>query len=104
MNYAQFIVRHSAFRPCDPNTVNAVLAAAARELNETELGESYDEAHGLLAAHKLCLTPEGRNARMMIGEGASAITTFEYEFNKVTGRAITALSVVGGLGPVPACD
>lgn len=100
MTLAQFIVRHSAFAPVKPDTVQAVLDAAEKELNADELGEAYDEAHGLLTAHKLCLTPEGRNARMMVGSEHSPITTYQSEFNAVMARSITALSVTGGLRPV----
>jgi hypothetical protein len=100
MTYAKFIVRHGVFSSVKAETVQAVLDAAALELNATELGVNYDEAHGLLTANKLCLTPEGRNARMMVGEGPNAITTYEKEFRAVLSRSVTALSVTGGLGPV----
>jgi hypothetical protein len=74
------------------------LDRAATELNATAFGVAYDEAHGLLAAHKGAISPFGRNARMLNEHGNS---TYEVEFGKVCARAITALSVMGGEGRAP---
>lgn len=98
MQYAQFIVRHAEFKPAPPDTVQMVLDMAASELSADEIGEPYDEAHGLLAAHKLALSPFGRNARMVREDGT---TTYGDEFKAVMGRSITAASVVGGLALAP---
>lgn len=52
--------------------VTAALTSAAAETNATELGSAYDEAHGLLAAHKLAISPFGTNARMVDEKGTTA--------------------------------
>lgn len=100
MFYAQFIVRHAEFRPAPQETVVACLTAAANELSAAEIGLPYDEAHGLLAAHKLALSPFGRNARMVRDDGT---TTYGDEFKAVLGRSVLAASVVGGLVPILGC-
>lgn len=100
MFLAQFIIRHPEFRPVPTETIVAALDAAGKELNATEIGEPFDEAHGLLAAHKLALSPMGRNARMVRDDGTS---TYGDEFKAVLGRSVTAASVVGGLVPILGC-
>lgn len=89
MNLAGFRARFPEARTADDDLVNAVLAAAATELNSDEIGAPYDEAHGLLAAHKLALSPFGRMARMLNDEGES---TYQVEFHAVMSRAIVAVT------------
>lgn len=81
------------FGPIKDPVVQLVLDLAARELNAMELGSAYDEAHGLLAAHKLAISPHGRAARLVDDKGK---TTYENEFAAVVLRAVVPLTVVGG--------
>jgi hypothetical protein len=57
MNLATFRVQYPEFKSALDPFVQAFLDAAAREINPTELGEAYDNAHGLLTAHKLASRP-----------------------------------------------
>lgn len=91
MDLAAFRLRFPECRSADDPTVTAVLNAAATELNAVEIGAPFDEAHGLLAAHKLALSPFGRAARMLNDEGTS---TYFTEFTAVMGRAIVGIDCV----------
>lgn len=91
MILAAFRTRFPEFEEGSNGIVQACLDAAATELNATEIGTPFDEAHGLLAAHKLAISPFGRAARMLNDDGKS---TYEEEFCKVMARAVPTLTVV----------
>lgn len=95
MDYVTFREAYAEFKSAPPEVVLAALRRAATELNPTEIGAPFDEAHGLLTAHKLAISPYGRASRTVNDAGE---TTYEVEFGKVMRRAITALSVTGGTG------
>jgi hypothetical protein len=71
MDLAAFRARHPAFARSGDELVNAVLAAAALEMDVSVWGDSFDEGHGLLTAHKLATAPEGMNARLQTEKGKS---------------------------------
>lgn len=91
MLLATFRIRFGEFETAGDPLVQACLDAAATELNVTEIGAPFDEAHGLLAAHKLAISPYGRAARMLNEDGKS---TYETEFHNVMARAVPGLSAV----------
>jgi hypothetical protein len=91
VNLAAFRVRFPEISSAEDDIVNACLTAAANETSAEELGASYDEVHGLLAAHKLAISPYGRAARMLNDEGES---TYEAERCKVVARAVPGVTVV----------
>lgn len=64
MDLAAFRVRHPSFDRAGDALVQAVLDAAALELDAEIFDTNFDEAHGLLTAHKLSCAPEGKNARL----------------------------------------
>lgn len=90
MILSAFKTRFAEFRTADDTFVQAVLDEAATELNAGEIGGPYDAAHGLLAAHKLAISPFGRAARMLNDKGES---TYQGEFSAVMSRAITAIDI-----------
>jgi hypothetical protein len=90
MDLATFRVQYPEFKTALDPFVQAFLDAAAREINPTELGEAYDNAHGLLAAHKLAISPFGKQARMVNEDGS---TTYEKEYDAVLRRTVLALKV-----------
>lgn len=98
MDVTTFQTDYPEFRSAGVPLMQSWLDRAATELNAVAFGSAYDEAHGLLAAHKGAISPLGRAARMLNDDGMS---TYEVEFGKVCSRAITALSVVGGEALVP---
>lgn len=91
MLLAAFRVRFPEFETAGDPFVQAVLDEVAAELNAAEIGAAYDAAHGLLAAHKIAISPYGVAARMLNEEGKS---TYETEFAAVMGRAIPGLFAV----------
>lgn len=77
-----FKARWAEFAPQSDTLVDAVLAEAAAEVDERVYGASYDHAVGLLAAHKLAVSPFGQTARQ---EGADkSSTTYGDEFDRLT--------------------
>ena len=88
MILATFKLLCPEFRTTPDPTVQAFLDSAAKELNAAEIGDAYDEAHRLLTAHKIAISPLGTNARTLNDAGE---TTYETEFNKVMARAVIAL-------------
>jgi hypothetical protein len=89
LNLAAFRTRYPEFRTAGDSFVQSVLDQAAAELNAEEIGTPFDEAHGLLTAHKIAISPMGINARTLNDEGQ---TLYEVEFHKVMGRAVPALT------------
>jgi hypothetical protein len=85
---AAFRTRYPEFRTAPDPFVQAVLDSAATELNATEIGAPFDEAHGLLTAHKIAISPLGTNSRVLNDAGE---TTYQVELDRVLARAITAL-------------
>jgi hypothetical protein len=85
---AAFRARFPEFESAGDTFAQAVLDEAATELDATEIGDAYDAAHGLLAAHKMAISPFGVAARMLNDEGKS---TYEGEFSAVLARAIPCI-------------
>jgi hypothetical protein len=98
VDLATFQIDFPEFRTAGTPLIQSWLDRAATELSASAFGVAYDEAHGLLAAHKGAISPFGRAARMLNEQGNS---TYEVEFGKVCKRAITPLAVVGGESSVP---
>jgi hypothetical protein len=85
---ASFKSRWPEFVPIEDARVEAVLAEAALETDARVYGQSYDHAVGLLAAHKLAISPGGMQARLESKDGS---TTY--------GKERAALSRKRGGGP-----
>lgn len=98
MDITTFQNDYPEFRTAGVPLMQSWLDRAATELNAVAFGVAYDEAHGLLAAHKGAISPFGRAARMLNDKGSS---TYEAEFVKVCSRAITPLAVAGGESAAP---
>lgn len=90
MDLAGFRARFPEFRTAPDAVVTAALTAAAGETS-TDFGDSYDEAHGLLAAHKLAISPFGQSARMVSDKGE---TTYQRERDAVMARMIAPIAVI----------
>ena len=88
-----FKSRWSEFAPTPDSLVDAVLAEAFEEVDERVYGAKADHAVGLLAAHKLSVSPQGQQARLDPKEAGSAphgTTMYGLEFDAL------ARSVGGG--------
>ncbi len=98
MDPAALRIRFPELKSAADATLQAVLDAAAAELNADEIGAAYNEAWALLAAHKLAVSPYGRTARMLNDKGES---TYFTEFVAVLQRTVTPLTVAGGPCLIP---
>jgi hypothetical protein len=85
----QFRDRFPEFATAADALVTACLTAAAGETSATALGTAYDEAHGLLAAHKLAISPFGGMARLEAGKE----TTYQQERRALLERVIVPFDV-----------
>lgn len=89
MTLANFRIRFPEFTTAGDTLVQACLDASALETSSESLGLSYDEAHGLLAAHKLACSPFGGMARLE----KSNKTTYELERAAMMVRLLGPFSV-----------
>lgn len=71
MNLASFRVSFPEFSTATDPFVQVWLDAAATELDTDLCGTRYDEMHGLLAAHKIAVSPHGKNLRLVLPTGQS---------------------------------
>lgn len=71
MTRANFIVQFPEFAKTAVAHVEAILAAAALEIDAEVWGAKADQGQAYLAAHKLALSPFGNNAQLVAtGSGA----------------------------------
>lgn len=71
MDRATFIVQFPEFADTNAAQVEAILAAAALEIDVDVWEAKADQGQAYLAAHKLALSPFGNNAQMVAtGSGA----------------------------------
>lgn len=83
---ATFKARWAEFAPTADALVDAALAEAAEGCDERVLGAKYDHAVGLLAAHKLAVSPSGQQSRLDPKAGADTphgTTTHGAEFDAI---------------------
>lgn len=90
MDLTAFRVRFAEFKTTPSAFVQACLDAAALELDATELDTRYTEAHGMLAAHKICVSPYGTNARL---EKEPGHTVYSKELEAIFQRTVVPLLV-----------
>lgn len=92
MLLAAFRNRFPEFQTASDSLVQACLDVSALETSSESLGLNYDEAHGLLAAHKLAVSPFGGMARLE----KSTKTTYEVERTAMMTRLLGPFSVAVG--------
>lgn len=64
LSRADFLARHPEFARVPTAQIDIALADAVNGLDETVLGDEYDRACGLHAAHSLALSPAAQKARL----------------------------------------
>lgn len=74
--------RFPEFSDTDLSLVQACLDAAANEVDPDVFGDRINEAHGLLTAHKLGMSPMGMNARLVLKSGEIS-TTYWPQFQQL---------------------
>lgn len=94
MTSVEFLVLYPEFRNVSANIVETLLGYAQARLSRTVLGESFDEAVGLLTADMLATRPNAAQARPKGDEvtqyGRALRTLLE---STVTGAAISGVVV-----------
>lgn len=75
-------------------TVTLALSDAASELDARVFGDTHDQAVGLLAAHKLSVSPFGQQARLepKTGDGT---TTYLAELQRLTRKRAGGFWAIG---------
>ena len=89
-DHASFKARWTEFAPCPDSLVDAAIAEATEEVDARVYGAKADAAVGLLAAHKLSISPQGQQARLdpkAFGDGEHGTTTYGIEFDTITRNA-----------------
>ncbi len=75
-----FKARWTEFTPVADALVTSALAEATRECDARVFGTRIDDAIGLLAAHKLAISPQGQAARLVAKDGS---TTYGTEWARI---------------------
>jgi hypothetical protein len=71
MNLETFRLKYPEFRTASSAFVQSFLDDAATYLSRDVLGDQYDHAHGLKAAHLIATSPGGVMARMVAKDGTT---------------------------------
>lgn len=74
--------------------VTAALSDATSELDSRLFGSTFDQAVGLLAAHKLSISPFGQQARLEAKAG-DGTTTYLAEFNRLARKKCGGALAIG---------
>ena len=69
MDLVTFRLTYPELRSAPDTLVNTFLGQAARSVDQDLFGARYDDAHGYLTAHLICLSPYGKNARLASEKG-----------------------------------
>lgn len=71
MLLAAFRAQYPEFQTAGDTYVQTFLDAAGLEIDASIWGKLTDQAQGLLAAHKMCIAPNGQMARLQTDKGKS---------------------------------
>lgn len=93
-----FLRDYPEFRDTDVDVVAAALRDAALFNSASVLGDRYDAALGLYAAHLLSSAPFGTQARLAEKEGT---TTYLERWKTLAKQVAGGPHVVGDVGPPP---
>ena len=69
MNLAAFRIQYPEFRSAADAFVQVFLDSADLQLHATYWGTYRDQAHGLLTAHLISMSPSGQQARLQTDKG-----------------------------------
>lgn len=73
--------------------VNAMLTAAAEDIDPFVWGTKTDQGTGYLAAHKLAQSPYGQNVRLNAKDGN---TTYLLEYERIKRQVVVGAAFVAG--------
>lgn len=101
MTVAEFLERAPEFRTFKSNAPNgeariqAALDAATRRSDAAVFGDETDTAIYLLAAHLLCASPTGKDARL---KGEGFVSVYLQTRNELVGEKCPLLGTIADLG------
>lgn len=78
-----FRTLYSEFDRVEDATVDAKLAEAEDRLSEDYFGDRFDNAHGLMTAHLIAISPAGRQARLDPKKAEGNTTTYQRELGEL---------------------
>lgn len=95
MDLATFRAQYPEFMRAPDALVAGKLADAANRMDAALYADSYEEAHGLLTAHLVAMSPFGTNARLDPKASAAmgAATTYEATWKRLERAAATMVRV-----------
>lgn len=79
MDLETFRSLHPEFDPLDDSIIEVKLSQAAERLDPAIYGQKYDQAHELLTAHLLVVSPFGQSARLEGDAEGTSLYWPEYE-------------------------
>lgn len=85
MDLAAFRTRYPEFGNVPDALIEAVLAEALLELNETIFGDMLSTAQGFLAAHKLAVSPYGVGTKLVNKDGS---TSYGVHFDAIVAKTV----------------
>lgn len=86
MDAEDFKVRFPEFAKTPEPVLASTLSEAATQIqDEGRFGDLYDSAHGLLAAHALAMSPQGRQAKL---DAANGMTIYRRRYLEICKRAV----------------
>lgn len=90
MDLATFRAEYPEFATASDTLVEAKLARAEVQVDAAMYGDRYEQAHGLLTAHLICIAPGGQFARLVAD---NLKTTYGADFDDLRDAATTAVRV-----------
>ena len=91
---SEFLIRFPEFAPAETGgLIQAKLDEAVLSLCASSYGDSFDLAHGYLAAHLLAISPFGRTNRMVDDEGNP--TSYLLRYREIRAEVVPRSFVTG---------
>lgn len=91
MTLIVFRATYPEFKQTGDADVQIKLAEAARRISSDAFGDRYDDAHGLMAAHLLWISPFGATMRL---DGDAGGSRYAAEFAELRSETVTSILAV----------
>lgn len=95
LDIEQFLLVAPEFGDTDKQLIQQMLNEAADELDPSIFNTMLGSAHHYLTAHKLALSPEGANVRLVLQQVKGGTTTYEMHFNAIVRKLPVGVGIAG---------